>query len=154
MDMDAIIDYISHTFKSTQIDEDSENRFFSYLPDPDIQLSGWTPFATLVANDAYDKHSQLNRHDVFRLNIGVKPETYRKLFGKQPPLREAEVVTARHDFAVLDQLMPHPIYAPMSWVCVLNPSETTFQAVKPLLGEAYRLAVRRHETGVKRRDTG
>jgi Family of unknown function (DUF6194) len=44
----------------------------------------------------------------------------------------------------VDQLMPHPVYAPQSWVCVLNPSETTFQAVRPLLAEAYELAVRRH----------
>jgi len=36
------------------------------------------------------------------------------------------------------------VYAPMSWVCVLNPSDTTFQAVQPLLAEAYDLAVSRH----------
>lgn len=154
MDLDAIIDYIGRTFKGTQIDEDSENRFFSYIPDPDVQLSGWTPFATLVANDAYDEFSQLNRHDVFRLNIGVKPETYRKMFGKQPSPREPETVAQGRDFAALDQIMPHPIYAAMSWVCVLNPSEKTFRVVQPLLEEAYRLAVRRYETGAKRRHTG
>jgi predicted DNA-binding protein (MmcQ/YjbR family) len=29
----------------------------------------------------------------------------------------------------------------MSWVCVLNPSAATFEAVRPLLAEAYELAV-------------
>ena len=41
------------------------------------------------------------------------------------------------------QIMPHPVYAPQSWVCVLNPSDATFQAVRQLLAEAYDLAVRR-----------
>ena len=36
------------------------------------------------------------------------------------------------------------VYAPMSWVCVLNPSVATFQAVRPLLAEAYQLAVSRY----------
>jgi hypothetical protein len=49
-----------------------------------------------------------------------------------------------HDFTALDQLLPHPVYAPMSWVCVLNPSVATFEAVRPLLAEAYQLAVSRY----------
>ena len=44
----------------------------------------------------------------------------------------------------LHQLMPHPVYAPQSWVCVLNPSPETFRAAQPLLAEAYAMAVRRH----------
>jgi hypothetical protein len=53
-------------------------------------------------------------------------------------------VDAGHDFTTLDQILPHPVYAPQSWVCVLNPSDETFQAVRPLLAEAYDLAVRRY----------
>ena len=49
-----------------------------------------------------------------------------------------------HDFTALDQLMPHPVYAPQSWVCVLNPSDATFQKIQPLLAEAYDLAVSRY----------
>jgi hypothetical protein len=49
-----------------------------------------------------------------------------------------------HDFTALDQLLPHPVYAPQSWVCVLNPSAATFEAVRPLLAEAYQLAVSRY----------
>jgi hypothetical protein len=29
---------------------------------------------------------------------------------------------------------------PRSWVCVLNPSEATFEQVEPMLAEAYQLA--------------
>ena len=36
--------------------------------------------------------------------------------------------------------MPHPVYAWMSWVCVLSPSADAFELVKPLLAEAHALA--------------
>ena len=39
--------------------------------------------------------------------------------------------------------MPHPVYGRQSWVCVLNPSAETFGRVKPLLREAYEIAVAR-----------
>lgn len=151
MDADGVASYITGTFTDTQTTEDGGNLFFSYAPDPNVQVSGWTPFATLIVNDAYDKLSQLDRPSVFRLNIGLAPETYRKLFGNQPTFsRESEVIATRHDFTALDQLMPHPIYAPMSWVCILSPSEETFQDVKPLLEEAYEAAVKRYERQAKR----
>jgi hypothetical protein len=50
-------------------------------------------------------------------------------------------VDTGHDFTVLDQLLPHPVYGWMSWVSVLNPSAATFDTVKPLLVKAYELAV-------------
>jgi hypothetical protein len=59
-------------------------------------------------------------------------------------------VDTGHDFTVLDQLIPHPVYATQSWVSVLNPSAATFEAVRPLLDEAYGLAVKRL-TSVARR---
>jgi Family of unknown function (DUF6194) len=77
---------------------------------------------------------------------GVSKQTYRSLFGPQPPVPgSAGVVNTGHDFTALDQILPHPVYAPQSWVCVLSPSDATFQAtVRPLLAEAYDLAVSRH----------
>ncbi len=42
----------------------------------------------------------------------------------------------------LDRLLPHPLYAPQSWICPLNPSEATFEQVKPMLVEAYQPAAR------------
>lgn len=151
MDMDAVVDYLQQTFENVNTTEDSGSCFFSYRPDPGIQLEGWQPFATLVVSDLYDQASQLNRPDVFRLNIGVSTATYRSLFGKPPvALKEGGVVNTGHDFTVLDRIMPHPIYAAMSWVYVLNPSEETFKIVQPLLEEAYEKAVRRYETRSKR----
>ena len=52
--------------------------------------------------------------------------------------------TSGYDFTALDQVMPHPVYGRMYWVCVLNPSDATFQKLRPLLTEAHDLAVRMH----------
>lgn len=37
--------------------------------------------------------------------------------------------------------MPHPVYGRMHWICVLNPSEATFEKIKPLLAQAYEIDV-------------
>ncbi|HJZ54921.1 MAG TPA: DUF6194 family protein [Gemmataceae bacterium] len=91
------------------------------------------PFATLTTADEYERFSDLKRPGVFRLNVGVSKQSFQSLFGG----------TGGHDFTALDQLMPHPVYGKMYWVCVLNPSPATFEAVKPLLAEAYEMAVRK-----------
>jgi hypothetical protein len=92
---------------------------------------------------SFDNASQLNRPHVFRLNIGVSRDTFRALFDP-PPGAARDTSANSHDFAALDRLMPHPVYAPQSWVCVLNPGPETFEAVKPLLAEAYARAAARH----------
>ncbi len=102
------------------------------------------PFATLVTTDYNDSFSNLNRPSVFRLNIGISKQTYLSLFGSRhpqsPPSGEEDAGEGGHDydFTALDQLMPHPVYGRMYWVCVLNPSDGTFETVvRPLLAEAY-----------------
>ena len=41
--------------------------------------------------------------------------------------------------------MPHPVYGNMFWVCVLNPRNSTFAELHPLLAEAYAVALARHQ---------
>lgn len=41
------------------------------------------------------------------------------------------------DFTELNKIMPHPVYAWMGLVSVLNPSEETIDKMKPLIQEAY-----------------
>ena len=100
------------------------------------------PFATIVTKDygEFDNASNLNRPGVFRLNIGVSKETFQRLFDSPPGGGDA---AATYDFSALDQLMPHPVYAPQSWLCVLNPSAETYQSVQSLLADAYQNAVRK-----------
>lgn len=136
----SIAQYIIDTFDGIHTVTADGNTFFFY--DPDRKF----PFATLVTNDAYDQTSDLNRPSVFRLNIGIGKQTYRSLFGSRTPTSaEDGGVDSGYDFTALDRLLPHPVYGKMYWVCVLNPSATTFQAaVQPLLAEAYDLAVSKY----------
>ena len=108
------------------------------------------PFATLANHDAeYDAHSNLDRPGVFRLNDAVTPETYTRCFGDRPAMPEGNAaVDTGHDFTAVDVLLPHPTYAPQSWVCVLSPSAARFDDdVKPLIAEAHAIARRRHAKG-------
>ena len=149
---DAIIHYVTDTFTGVEVLRPTDgpgagDTFFIYDPQRNIDPKHQFPFATIVTKDygGFDESSNLNRPDVFRLNIGVSKDTFRALFGD--PSSEASSESADHDFAALDRLMPHPAYARQSWVCVLNPSSETFETAKPLLAEAYSIVVTRHARG-------
>ena len=138
MDQTAIVQYITDTFDDVHVVNAYDAYFFFYGEDR------MTPFDTLVTNDAHDQASDLNRPEVYRLNVGVGRDTFLSLFGSQPsPPGQSGVVDTGHDFTALDQLMPHPVYGHLNWVCVLNPSDETFQTVGELLAEAHRLAIAR-----------
>jgi hypothetical protein len=89
-----------------------------------------------------DRASALTREGVFRVSIGISPETYVQRFGPRPA-RPAKggVVNTGHDFAALDVLTPHPVYAWMGWVQILSPTASRYAEVRPLIEEAYQLAV-------------
>lgn len=93
-------------------------------------------------NGDNDKASNLDRKNVFRLSFGMSKETYQKYFGNRPKRpNKGHFIETGHDFAAIDQLMPHPIYGWMSWAQVLNPSESTFRDLLPLIAEAHSNAV-------------
>jgi hypothetical protein len=156
MDQQAITQYIAETFAGVAVVMASAENgapevawgdtFFSYDPDRDLPPNRAFPFATIVTKDYgdFDCASNLNRPDVFRLNVGVSRDTYHALFGAPPP---AGAAAPGYDFTALDQLLPHPVYAAQHWVCVLNPSAETFERVQPLLAEAYERAVSRLRSG-------
>jgi hypothetical protein len=151
MDQSSIVGYIADTFAGVDVVTPADgiasgDTFFIYDPDRNLGEKHRFPFATIVTKDHgdFDRASDLDRPGVFRLNVGVSRETYRSLFGPQPGRGAAGAVDTGHDFTALDRLLPHPVYAPQSWVSVLNPSADTFERVRPLLAEAYELAVGRH----------
>jgi hypothetical protein len=157
MDQESIIRYVADTFAGVDVVRPADGPgagdiFFVYDPDRD-RGEQWMPFATIVTKDygEFDRASNLDRPGVFRLNVGVGRETYRSLFGPRSGGDAAGPADAGHDFAALDRLLPHPVYAPQSWVCVLNPSAETFERVRPLLAEAYEQAAGRH---ARRRSPG
>jgi uncharacterized protein DUF6194 len=147
MDEASITSYISSEFPGVDVVVGSReagspeiawgDTFFIYDPERNLEDSRRFPFATIVTKDYtdFDDASNLNRAGVFRLNIGLGKERFQSLF----------VGDDEHDFTALDRLMPHPVYGRNHWVCVLNPSDETFEALKPLLAEAYTIAAGRGE---------
>ena len=97
----------------------------------------WPNFATIVTTDEHDEGapSKLTRPGTFRLNLGVGRETFERLVGSM----------AEPDYAALDRVLPHPVYARQRWISILNPSDATFRdVVLPLLAEAHeRVAAQR-----------
>lgn len=120
--------------------------FFIYDPERNLDDAYRFPFATIVTKDYgdFDNASNLDRPGVYRLNIGVSKETFAKLFRHE----------SDHDFAALDRLMPHPVYGRNHFVCVLNPSEPTFESIKPLLEEAHAIAMGRVVSRKSRKKPG
>lgn len=88
-----------------------------------------------------DKSSNLDRENIYRVNMGLRKNTFVNIFGDIPK-RPAKggVVEMEYDFTSSNQLMPHPVYAWMGWVCILNPTEQSFEELKPLIQEAYEYA--------------
>ena len=137
MDEAAIINYIQTALDGVDSVVSDGNTFFFYDPGKDLPSDHRFPFATLVANDAYDQVSALSRPMVFRLNVGVSKQTYQSMFGTG---RAPTAKDGTHDFTALDSIMPHPVYGKMYWVCVLSPSDETFEQVRPMLAEAHATA--------------
>jgi hypothetical protein len=139
---DAIISAIVQGFEGVETATANGDTFFFYREERMF------PFITLVMSDFNDSYSDLNRPGVFRLNIGVSKQTFQALFGAQMPKGEAREEAGQgqeaapgYDFTALDTILPHPVYGRQYWVCILNPSQATFEArVRPLLVEAYDLA--------------
>ena len=116
--------WIVDAYPDTVIAEAMGATFFS------LDARHWPNFATIVTTDEHDMGtpSDLARAGVFRLNIGVGKATFDRVVGDQ----------AEPDYAALDTVLPHPVYAKQRWVAILNPSRRSFDAVvKPLLAEAH-----------------
>jgi len=143
--------YIIDTFQGVDVVINSDNSFFFYNPDSTLPPDHMFPWLTLMINDENDQFSQLDRPSVYRLNIGVSKATFRTLFGlsgasaDSNETDEGTTEPAHYDFTALNQIMPHPVYGRMYWVCILNPSDESLQTiVRPLMDEAYATAVHKY----------
>lgn len=132
----SIVEYITGTFDRVEVVEDQGNYFI--FNDPQKKFT----FVTVVTNDAYDTFSDLNREGVFRVNMGIRKETFLSMFPKQS--RDGGD-GRQYDYTALGQLMPHPEYGMMYWVCILNPSDEKFSTeIAPLIAEAYEVSDKRY----------
>ena len=138
LDPSGIRRHIEATCPGIEVMEDAGSLFF-------VQPEGnphRMPFATIVVSDKYDPGSDLERRGFFRLNLGIGLAEYRARFGMPPAFpKDGGVAETGHDYRAADTLMPHPIYAAMGWACIVQPTAATFEALKPLVAEAHRLAL-------------
>src|SRR5262245_29640339 len=133
IDESFITSYITSTFENVKTTLNLGYTFFIYRDDDML------PFATIASTgNEYEKISNLDRPGVYRLNIGVSRETFKSLF------RTNKVEISAYDFTALDTIMPHPDYSAQFFICVLSPSEANFEKIKPLLAEAYDIAVKKY----------
>jgi len=109
-------------------------------------------FVTIKESDGEnDQASNLDRDGTFRVSFGVSRNSYEALFGPKPPRpAKGEVVKTGHDFTQTNLLMPHPIYAWMHWIQVLNPSQETWNSNQSLIQESYELSKARFEKRKRR----
>ncbi|MDO3386337.1 DUF6194 family protein [Gilvimarinus sp. SDUM040013] len=130
---------LAHYSGLVQLNKWGETSFFY---NPGKVLPHGIYFATIKEKDgANDKGSNLDRTEIFRFNFAVAPATFGQHLGPKPKRPAAgEVINTRYDLQQLNTLMPHPVYGWMNWVCVLNPDDACFAALKPLLDESYQLA--------------
>ena len=128
-----ITSYITSTFEDVQMDVNLGYTFFFYKDDH------MHPFATIASTgNEYEKISALDRPGVYRLNIGLSRETFQSMFGK------GKIDVSPYDFKALDTIMPHPEYSSQFFICVLSPSEATFEKIRPMIDEAYNTAKNRY----------
>jgi hypothetical protein len=155
MTRDEVIEYVTRELEGTLVvvasQEDGApeaawgDTFFFYDPDHLTAPQKRFPYATIVVNDypGFDEASNLKRTGIYRVNVWVSRDTYER---KTP----AEDVSSI-DYTVLDQVIPHPVYGPQSWLSVLNPGRVTEDTVKGLLAEAHDRGRHRYEKQRSRR---
>jgi hypothetical protein len=141
-----MLNAIERELPGTAITEGSGDSFVFYDPDGVTVPERRFPFITVITGDRYDAASRLDRDAAsFRVNLGVDRATYEALFGPAP--RQAagyDVIDTGFDYTSPDLVMPHPFYAPMHWVCVVNPGERSQASLADLMHAAHALARARY----------
>lgn len=78
--------------------------------------------------------------DMQKFYLLLNPHSYSKGGG---------IVETNLDLITTNVLTPHPIYAWMSWVCILSPSKDKFEEIYLLIIEAHHNAIGKFKKKVK-----
>ncbi len=145
MTADEIINYCLENLKGVVLVNSWGERGIFY--NPENKLKRGVYILTVKEKDGEnDSSSNLNREGIYRVNLGVRKQTFLNLFGHipaRPP--KGGVVDMDFDFTETDKILPHPVYGWMSWLCCLNPSAETSEELKPLIVEAHAYAKEKFE---------
>lgn len=135
-----IIEYCLAKFPDTVLINSWGERSIFYNPQNKLKRGIYV--LTIKAQDGpNDKASKLDREGVYRVNWGVTAETFLKLYAVVLDRPKAgETVDIDIDFSKQNELIPHPVYAWMKWVSILNPTRDKFFESASLIDEAYELA--------------
>lgn len=140
MKPDEVLGYCLNNLEGTILVESWGEKGIFYNPNH-ILKRGIYVLTVKEKDGKNDRGSNLNRQGIYRVNLGLKRPTFQKLFGPAPARPAAGgVVEMPYDFTEINQLLPHPVYAWMGWVSILNPSDSVFNELKPLIQEAYEFA--------------
>jgi hypothetical protein len=99
-------------------------------------------FASLKDHDGpNDASARLDREGVYRFAFGMARDSYEERFGPRPPrpAKGGVVALAGYDPTRLGVLMPHPVYAWMSWAQILAPTAAQYEALRAPLAESLEL---------------
>ncbi len=136
MSPEIILEKIKKEFPKHILKTNLGETFFYY---PDVENKYFISVKEEDTKD--DNYSNLDRHRIYRLNFLIKETSLVKLFGaKFNKSTKTGPVDYTGDFQRLDTLMPHPRMGNSNWVCILNPSKSTFDEILPLINESYKLA--------------
>jgi hypothetical protein len=151
MTPDEIINKVTNNFRGVVPKKSWGETSLFY--NPDNKLPNGVYFCTIKEKDGKnDTSSNLMRSDIFRLSIGVSKETYVEHFGEKPPRpQKGCIVNTGHDFTKTNILLPHPVYAWMSWVCVLSPSNEVFEKIYPLIVEAHNNVIKKFNKKIQKK---
>lgn len=140
MTADEILEYCLNQLEGTVLVNSWGERGIFY--NPENKLKRGVYILTVKEKDGEnDSSSNLSRENIYRVNLGVHKDTFREIFGTIPKRpSKGGVVDMEYDFTVTDKILPHPVYAWMGWICFLNPSQKTFDELKPYISEAYEYA--------------
>ena len=143
--IDDILNYCLKNLKGTILIETWGERAVFYNPGNTLKKGVYV--LTIKEKDGEnDKASGLNRKNIFRVNLGLRKETFIKLFGEIPARPAAgKTVDMNYDFEKTDEILPHPVYAWMGWISILNPDKKTADTLVPFINEAYSYAKEKFE---------
>ena len=112
----------------------------SFFYNPDETLPRGIYFATIKESDGpNDRASKLDREGIYRFSIGVGKKQYQEMFGNIPKRpSKGNIVKLDFDFSRLNEMMPHPIYAWMGWVCINSLTSENLERLKFLLDISYK----------------
>lgn len=140
IEADEVLKYCLENLEGTILVSSWGERGIYYNPD-NILKRGVYILTVKEKDGDNDKGSNLNRENIYRVNLGIRKTTFIEMFDFIPK-RPAKgcIVDMNYDFSATNKILPHPVYAWMGWICLLSPSEQTFNELKPLIQEAYEYA--------------